>query len=850
MVIIEKMTNTLYTNPKTVNQNPISFLEEMDYLRTNALNSLNKEHQTEFGQFFTPPSVSKLMAGMFSFYKNKIRVLDPGAGVGSLSAAIVSYAILSPRSPKEIYLTAYEIEPDLIKSLEITLQNCRQICNQQNIVFNFEIIREDFINSSIDSIQKEYSLFPVNRPYYDYVILNPPYKKINSLSQTRQKLKLLGIETSNFYSAFVWLSSLLLNPGGELVAIIPRSFCNGTYFKKFRQFLLSSMNIKRIHVFESRNKAFKESDVLQENIIINAVKGKSQHSPVLITSNNNPEDKDIITSSINYDQLIDPKDTDFYFRIIPNHLDHQISSLINGLTCTLKDLGITVSTGRVVDFRAKDFIRNSPENGTIPLIYPNNFKDGLVCWPISKSKKPQYLFLDSTTSNLSVPSNYYVFVKRFSSKEEKRRIYAALYDAEKYPFMQIGIENHINYFHKRYGGLSKELAKGLTVFLNSSIVDQYFRQFSGHTQVNAADLRSLKYPSESQLISLGKNIEGSFSTQEMIDKIIHEEFTLDPNDTNNQDPIRAKKKITEALYLLQLLNVPKAQQNDRSALTLLALANINPSNQWSDARTNLIGITEMMDFFREYYGVNYAPNTRETVRRQTIHQFMQMNMIAANPDNPARPINSPKTRYLIENSFLDLTKSFGSVNWEVNLKQYLKNSPALHNLEVRERIMPMIPVNLPTDEVLYLTSGGQNVLIKKIIEEFCPRFTPGGKVIFIGDAGKKINDNELKYFEKLGIVINIHGKMPDVIVELNDKRWLVLIEAVTSHGPINIKRHNELNDLFGKGDYGLVFLTAFESKRAMTKYISEIAWETEVWVSDAPSHLIHFNGDKFLGPHL
>ncbi|MBA4375290.1 MAG: adenine methyltransferase, partial [Anaerolinea sp.] len=737
------MTNILNQYPNTIKQNPITFIEDMDYIRINAQNAINKDRQSEFGQFFTPPAVSKLMAEMFSFYKNSIRILDPGAGVGSLSAAFISNSISNPRCPKEIFLTAYEIEPDLIKSLNKTLLDCKDLCNQNNVVFNFEIIREDFINSSIDLIHGEFSLFPVKRKYFDYAILNPPYKKIKTSSLTKQKLKLLDIDTSNLYSAFVWLSAMLLDSNGELVAIIPRSFCNGTYFKKFRQYLLSSMTIKRIHIFESRNKAFKESDVLQENIILNALKVNNQKTPILITSNNNPADNDIISSSINYDQFIGPNDNDYYFRIIPNHLDHQISSQINGLACTLKDLGITVSTGKVVDFRSKEFLKSTPNDETIPLIYPNNLQDGMVSWPITKSKKPQYLTFNHLTESLVSPSKFYVFVKRFSAKEEKRRVYAAIYDPEKHPFEKIGIENHLNFYHKRYGGLSKDLAKGLAVFLNSSIVDQFFRQFSGHTQVNAGDLRSIKYPTESQLVTIGKIFQDSFPTQENIDKIIIEELTLNNNDSNLQDPIRAKKKINEALFILQLLNVPKAQQNDRSALTLLALVNINPSNQWSDAKGNLIGITEMMDYFRENYGINYAPNSRETVRRQTIHQFMQMNMIAANPDDPSRPINSPHTKYLIVDGLLNLLKSFGLKNWEVNLKEYLNISPALRNLEVRERKMPMIPVTLPTDEILYLTSGGQNVLIKRIIEDFCPRFAPGGKVIYIGDAGKKINDNDL-----------------------------------------------------------------------------------------------------------
>jgi adenine-specific DNA-methyltransferase len=305
----------------------------------------------------------------------------------------------------------------------------------------------------------------------------------------------------------------------------------------------------------------------------------------------------------------------------------------------------------------------------------------------------------------------------------------------------------------------------------------------------------------------------------------------------------------EALSILQSLNVPKAQQNDRSALTLLALTNVRATTNWKDASENLIGITEMMDYFRENYGINYAPNTRETVRRHTVHQFMQLGPTIANPDDPSRPINSPKTRYIIEQKTLELIRTYGTSTWQDMLIEFLRSMSSLDALQVRERAMPMIPVTLLGGDRILLSSGGQNELIKRIIEEFCPRFTPGGKIIYIGDAGQKLNDQEFRYFEQMGIKIDKHGKMPDVIISLPEKKWLVLVEAVTSHDPIDLKRHKELLKIFGESDYELVFITAFESRKAMNKYLSDIAWETEVWVADAPSHLIHFNGEKFLGPY-
>ncbi len=275
-------------------------------------------------------------------------------------------------------------------------------------------------------------------------------------------------------------------------------------------------------------------------------------------------------------------------------------------------------------------------------------------------------------------------------------------------------------------------------------------------------------------------------------------------------------RVSEALNILRALGVPQKQQNERSALTLLALLDMTPEKSWADATNPSRGITEMMDHFAQHFGKSYAPNTRETVRRLTVHQFLQMGLVLANPDKSDRYVNSAE---------------------------------ALRRLQPRERVMPLIPVTLPDGRQLDLTAGGQNPLVKKIVEEFCPRFTPGGILVYVGDAGRKQRHLETDYLTKLGVVFDEHGKMPDVIVHLPEKHWLVLIEAVTSHGPINVKRQNELNSLFKGITAGLVFVTAFLTRQAMAKYLSEIAWETEVWVAEAPSHIIHFNGERFPGPY-
>lgn len=263
----------------------------------------------------------------------------------------------------------------------------------------------------------------------------------------------------------------------------------------------------------------------------------------------------------------------------------------------------------------------------------------------------------------------------------------------------------------------------------------------------------------------------------------------------------------------------------------------------------MCGITPMMEFFAQHYGKAYAPNSRETVRRQTVHQFMQAGLISCNPDDPARPVNSGKTVYQVATDALELLRTFGTSEWHNSLNGYLASIAAVQARFAKERVMQRIAVSTPSGESISLSPGGQNLLIKLIIEDFCPLFTPGGKLLYVGDADEKWAFYDQEYLADLGVVVNEHGKMPDVIIYYTEKNWLVLVEAVTSHGPVDMKRHIELKELFGHSSAGLVFVTTFLDRTSMRKYLNEIAWETEVWVADTPDHLIYFNGEKFLGPY-
>ncbi|HEY9833486.1 MAG TPA: BsuBI/PstI family type II restriction endonuclease [Stenomitos sp.] len=262
-----------------------------------------------------------------------------------------------------------------------------------------------------------------------------------------------------------------------------------------------------------------------------------------------------------------------------------------------------------------------------------------------------------------------------------------------------------------------------------------------------------------------------------------------------------------------------------------------------------MGITPIMEFIAKYYGKQYAPNTRETIRRQTVHQFLEAGILLANPDKPSRPPNSPKTVYQVEENTLELLRAYETDSWTDKLKIYLTSVETLQGRYALEREMECIPVTVAPGQTISLSPGGQNLLIEQIINEFCPRFTPGGKLIYVGDAANKWGYFDRESLEALGVTVDAHGKMPDVVVHYVEKDWLVLIEAVTSHGPVDPKRRNELEIVFKDSTAGLVFVSAFLNRSDLAKYLSSISWETEVWIAQSPTHMIHFNGERFLGPY-
>jgi hypothetical protein len=301
--------------------------------------------------------------------------------------------------------------------------------------------------------------------------------------------------------------------------------------------------------------------------------------------------------------------------------------------------------------------------------------------------------------------------------------------------------------------------------------------------------------------------------------------------------------------ILVSLGLPKAQCNMRSAICLRALLSLSPTKSWAEATRPLLGIRAMLDFARQQYRKPYAENSRETFRRQTMHQFVEAQLANYNPDDPIRPVNSPHAVYQVTNNLLLLVKTYGTPSWKRELAKFTAQHQSLSDKYSKSRKMQQIPVRLADGSKVQLSAGAHSELIRQVIEEFAPRYVPGGRLLYAGDTGQKWAICDEAKLKQLGIEVDAHGKMPDVVLFFPKKKWLLLVEAVTSHGPVNAKRHAELESLFANAKAGLVFVTAFPDRTTMKRYLGDIAWETEVWVADAPSHLIHFNGDRFLGPY-
>ena len=469
--------------------------------------------KSKLGQFFTPEKTAVFMSELFPPANGVCRLLDAGAGIGSLSAAFLDRWNSGDLQFERVELDAFEIDSSLRDHLIQTLTKYK---NKSN--FSHTVRISDFIHAASDWTSG--NLFAEVLPQYTHVILNPPYKKISSDSAHRIALRQAGIETVNLYSAFLALAILLTEPGGQIVAIIPRSFCNGPYYRSFRKFILERSAIRHIHLFKSRNKAFKDDEVLQENIIMR-LERNAQQAAVTVSTSTDDSFADLITNEHSFDRIVFSDDPEQFIHI-PTSVETNIQ-LYPAIHYALSELDIKVSTGPVVDFRLKEHLRNTPDIDSVPLLYPNHLNSsGRLEWPSISIKKPNAIQFNQDTERWLYPNGFYCVVRRLSSKEEKHRIVANVVDPSMFGHAKaLGFENHLNLFHENKRGLPQVIAHGLAVFLNSTAADESFRRFNGHTQVNATDLKQMKYPSREALSQLGAwAIQCGALTQTMIDSKI------------------------------------------------------------------------------------------------------------------------------------------------------------------------------------------------------------------------------------------------------------------------------------------------------------------------------------------
>ncbi len=472
------------------------------------------EDRKKKGQFFTPMKVSGFMSNLFCLSKNAkhIKLLDPGAGTGILTAAICDRLLTENYKNLTLEIDLYEKDQKVVPYLTKVMDACRsKFKDKKKCNLQFHIINKDFIFSHSGLVQDQL-MFGVQHKFskFDYVISNPPYFKLKKNAPETVMMDKFVSGQPNIYSFFMAISLLLLKDKGELVFITPRSFCSGLYYKKFRKWLIENYSIKHIHVFESRRDVFRNESILQENIIIKISNQKSKDNTgsLEITSSNNSMFNDFRKLKLQLKDIYHCKYGDIFIKIPSSKLDLKVEKILKRWDYTFHDFGFEVSTGPVVSFRAKKYLfyTSKNEEKLAPLLWMHNIQGMGIEWPLDRGKKHRYILDDKLTRSLLLPSKNYVLLKRFTSKEQKRRLCAGVLLRDTLKTKRVGLENHLNYIYKKNGDISTNEAMGIAAFLNTSFVDRFFRVINGNTQVNAVDLRCMPLPPLNKIKEIGNRV--------------------------------------------------------------------------------------------------------------------------------------------------------------------------------------------------------------------------------------------------------------------------------------------------------------------------------------------------------
>ncbi len=881
-----------------------------------------KERKAE-GQYLTPPAVARFMGEHLGNVCAGEIILEPALGSGTLAAAVIERAAARGYPPR-FRLVGFETDLTLFEVAQGRLEAAAQRAAERGITVELDLRQEDFIlahltggaptlfrEAAFQEVGSGDGAFPKRTSsdrvgggdgesqrggaaptdvHYDRVIANPPYFKLKPGDPRREAAENFSA-TSNVYAVFMELAARLLRPGGQAAFIVPRSFCSGAYFGKFRRFMTRHVIPEHMHLFESRQDAFRGDEVLQENLIFTFRRGTGgERLPdpdrsVVISTSEGTEGLGALhrLQAFPLARILGGTPARPVFRLPTGELDGLIIEAVDAWPGSLREHGIEVSTGPVVPFRSREALCKEIRLGeTVPLLWLHNVCPFQVNLEARRAGKAPAISLEDGAADL-VPATNYVLMRRFTAKEEVRRMVAAPFLVEGFGHAQVGFENHLNYLYctadadgegDESGGLSAEEACGLAALLGSPLLDRYMRLVSGHTQVNAGDLRVLPLPPleaiqaigarlspEAKTVGAGANEAGSARVNHeqaghVVFDVLREHGLLPDTIPYFSETRFSVEKIQEAQDVLKTLGLPRRQQSEMAALTLLILAQLSPETPWSKAQRQSLGITEIMDEMAARYGRQYAPNTRETVRRQVMHQFVDAVVAVKNPDDPTLPTNSPNTHYGLSDAAIRTIRKYGSTEWDEAAKLFLEGQRALIQRHRRRLEKERVPLRLASGKEYSLSPGVHNELQAAIINAFGPEFAPGAKVLYVGDTEDKTLHVETEALETLGFELTQHDKLPDVVLYDEKQGRLFLIEAVTSHGPVTLTRLSHLEQMLS-GESGQeaegssvglerIYVSAFPDFATFKNFLMEIAWETEVWLADTPEHMIHFNGDRFL----
>lgn len=459
-----------------------------------------------YGQFLTPEPLARFMAQQLDTIKNNDRILDPAMGSGTLLCAIIE-RLISENKPVEVWIDGFELDEELFTAAQSILNEAVKCAVKHGIQIYLNLFHTDFILNGLQFLRPTLLDIPVGYCCYQHIIANPPYFKINTTNIHRQMAEGILSGHTNIYTLFMGLVTRMLH-NGTACFIVPRSFCSGSYFTRFRQEFIETVTVQHIHVFESRSDAFSQDEVLQENLIITFTpQNEVNDLPVKISSAATLDElaNGITSRQITKTQFISPVGL---FRLPTSELDETILEVVDGWTGSFHAYNLAVSTGPVVAFRAEKYLIYQPNAGpAVPLLWMQHVTSHRLTWPLKPGfRKPQYIQNIFGTKSLLVQNTNYVLLRRFSAKEEQRRLIAAPYLADHFDYELIGLENHLNFIYCRDGEISEATVIGLSALLNSGLIDRYFRISNGNTQVNATELRALPLPPLQVIIAIGQAI--------------------------------------------------------------------------------------------------------------------------------------------------------------------------------------------------------------------------------------------------------------------------------------------------------------------------------------------------------